>query len=57
LVLSSEKKGGGVQAFKFNSMDEIKIGKFASHGPSWRRLRKGLNLNGRCNNKECDAYK
>lgn len=50
-------RGGGFPSIKFNIMNEPTIGKFSTEAPEWRNIAPGLNLEGVCKNKSCQAFK
>jgi hypothetical protein len=37
-------------------VDTTKITNFSSSAPDWRKIRKGLNMEGKCKTKQCKAY-
>ena len=52
--------GGGLGVFEFLDVDESTKPKnleFSESAPEWRRASIGLNLFGKCINKNCEAYK
>jgi len=46
-------RGGSLDFMRFNSLDEPITGKFSNDAPKWRYISKGLNLSGKCVNRNC----
>lgn len=51
-----------VKSFNFPSFSELadyhikKFGNSSGSSPNWRRISSGINLEGKCKNKDCEAY-
>ena len=55
----SKLRGAGLGDLEFADIDKITKTKklyFSSKAPKWRKVLKGLNLFGKCINKNCEAY-
>ena len=51
--------GGGISGLDFVDIDKLtkpKYLKFSRYAPKWRQVSKGLNLFGKCCNRNCKAY-
>ena len=57
VLISIPYRGGGC-SFEFVDYDNGKTTKlkFSKNAPEWRRVREGLNLFGKCINKDCKAF-
>ena len=51
--------GGGIGVFDFVDVkiEKTKKLEFNKNAPEWRKVTKGLNIFGICENSECKAYK
>eukprot|EP00735_Rhodelphis_limneticus_P010674 TRINITY_DN3478_c0_g1::TRINITY_DN3478_c0_g1_i1::g.20621::m.20621 TRINITY_DN3478_c0_g1::TRINITY_DN3478_c0_g1_i1::g.20621 ORF type:complete len:308 (-),score=31.91,sp/P0DJ25/RL40_TETTS/60.53/4e-18,ubiquitin/PF00240.18/1.5e-18,ubiquitin/PF00240.18/6.4e+03,Rad60-SLD/PF11976.3/1.1e-10 TRINITY_DN3478_c0_g1_i1:2-925(-) len=53
-------RGGGGDGFSFVDISDsstIQQVSFSTTAPSWRIVREGLNVEGKCTNKKCEAFK
>jgi hypothetical protein len=48
--------GGGWPSIQFNSLNEPIIRTFSKKAHDWQIIDEGLNLDGKCKNKNCEAY-
>lgn len=53
---SQQKKNFGIAGVSFNSLEETRSIQFSKEAPSYRRVVQGLNLQGQCQNRVCEAY-
>jgi hypothetical protein len=54
---SMQNKSLGMSSFSFNELSNIRLIKFAKTGPHYHRVYPGLNIEGECDNEDCEAKK